>query len=1561
MTTLEITLQRKYQEIWPVVALQERPERLLPLRSEGRLQLDLPALQRLSDPLEYGQALGQALFQVELHSALVRALSEARQQEAGRLRILLEVEDESLRQVHWERLAAFIDESWTSLGANQGTPFSMYLPTRTDRRFPPLSQRDLNALLLIASPSGLDEYDLAPFDARATGSALVQALGKVPVSTLSTADGQLPTLDNLCEALTRQRHTLLHLVCHGRYDETNGGETILYLSNPAGGVAPVPGDELIRRLRALGGAHPLPYFVYLSTCDTAAPRAESGLGGLGQRLVRELGIPAVVAMTGKVSIATAQALAERFYLRLVEHGELDRALGEAASLVDRADVLMPALFSQLGGRPLFSDTLARPLNPGELQNGLERLHSLLGQRAPILLDDHFTSQVATLERTLQLDPDSLSAEANRERQVALGAMNELCGEVLEISFAALAQGRPVPEYDPNPPFRGLYPFRLEDHKYFFGRDSLVNALRGRLNSHPFLAILGPSGCGKSSLVYAGLLPALTGEHPELRCADFKPGADPSPRLAASLDKLGAASRASSPALLIVDQFEELFTLCESEALRRTFIAELLALAGKYLVVLTMRADFWGECAPYAELKEAMQAHQELVAPMDAAELRAAIEQQAASAGLRFEAGLSTQILDDVRGEPGAMPLLQHALLLLWQNRHGRWLRRQEYQRFGGLAQAIAHTAEQVYEQLAAEQEALRELLLRLTRLDEEVGLGGERRDTRRRMPLDELAPSEAGLEQVRRLVARLADERLLVTSSDPSSGAEQVEVAHEALIRSWPRLRAWLDEDREALLLRDRLRREAQEWIEHRGDESYLALRGKRLLASAALLDHPRLRLNDDEQCYLRACQQSELRSRLLQLEACLRVQPAEGEPLSIELELLPPGAETRLSGGRLFRRHIEIDPLAIQALEGNPRACGRKLAEYLFQDWPTRDRVDFITRIETGLQRSPKIRLEISLAPALQHLAYLPWQWLQIQEFCVAPELEGLPVYRSLRLNVPARRLPALRSASWLVAALESSDYPAVAWHVPAACQALQVDPGQALRFNSAGALPDPCPPQTLQARLAYLVCPARSYQDLQIWLGREIQTAQPENPRYPLLVVLDLLPAAQAGLDPNKLRTGLYANAMDVAKSGTMWVIVLPPGLREPALQAFLSALDQELGQTGELDRAVERATDAAQAAHPGLDWLPLLYSAADQSAAWYQPGFRGEQASETYWPAILRSAQTSRITFILGTGLLEPLLGSQEAIAQALVEQIGDDVYDLQAGVSDLPRLAQAISLSSTRRILTQRYHRALKQQIRHLHPLWPADQDVDDMDIDQMLTLAWDRSFSRFGSDPYRLMRPVDPLQRIERVILPSHLSDPYRLLAALPVSVYLNANPDDLLLAALRDVGKEPVALLTPWKSGVQVVAETAGYDPAYLASPQRPLVVSLYGRLSEPDSLALTEDDYLDFLTGLVRNLEQLPPQVRRALVDSSLAYLGFRPENRQFQSLSRFVASLQGERTRARYAHLIQLEPAPGADLRRYQRRMETYFEENSMRVYWGSLEDFSLDFQERWLALVQDRPAWA
>ncbi|MGD9047858.1 MAG: hypothetical protein PVF77_07380, partial [Anaerolineae bacterium] len=419
------------------------------------------------------------------------------------------------------------------------------------------------------------------------------------------------------------------------------------------------------------------------------------------------------------------------------------------------------------------------------------------------------------------------------------------------------------------PYMGLAVFEAEDAEYFFGREELVAELTARLAGTRFLAVVGPSGSGKSSLVRAGLLPAVwAGALPDSkdwRTLVITPGAHPLEELAVRVALLNgytagallreleedprglhlavkqaladAASSGGKPddaaasgkqpetvkLLLVVDQFEEIFALCHDEAERQRFIDALLyaveAVEGRVVVLPTIRADFYGRCADYPRLAARMSDGL-LVGPMGEEELRAAIEQPAAVVGLRLEAGLADTILDDVAGEPGALPLLSHALLETYERRRGAELTLSGYAATGGVAGAIAQTADTVYGELDPEDQALaRSIFLRLTELGEEGA-----QDTRRRVSPEELVRTAEEGPAVEAVLGTLAGARLITT------GEDTVEVAHEALIREWPALRGWLEEDREGLRIHRHLTEAAQEW-ERLGREPGELYRGARLAA----------------------------------------------------------------------------------------------------------------------------------------------------------------------------------------------------------------------------------------------------------------------------------------------------------------------------------------------------------------------------------------------------------------------------------------------------------------------------------------------------------------------------------------------------------------------------------------------------------------------------------------------------------------------------------------------------------------------------------------------------------
>jgi DNA-binding SARP family transcriptional activator/WD40 repeat protein len=553
--------------------------------------------------------------------------------------------------------------------------------------------------------------------------------------------------------------------------------------------------------------------------------------------------------------------------------------------------------------------------PGQRQ--LMRLLALDGQRSAAL---------AQYEACQKAMAEELGVEPSDEtKQLYEAIRGESLAPAARMAIEGQAPTAELPPAPGEPPFKGLQFFDVGDAGLFFGREGLIKQLVGQVwemvatrgdgveaGGCCFLAVVGASGSGKSSLVRAGLVAAL--QKPQAMPEDssqwpvhvITPTAHPLEALALSLTRgsesvtaaatliddlgkdgrslhlyvnrllsqAGSDDRRPKYLLLVIDQLEELFTLCRSEEEGTAFINNLLAaLHGPALVVVTLRADFYAHCARYPGLRQALCTRQEYIGPMTAEELRRAIEEPAQQGGWEFEPGLVDLILRDVGDEPGALPLLEHALLETWQRRSGRTMTLKGYAAAGGVQGAIAHTADAVYARLDPEQqEQARRIFLRLT----ELGEGTQ--DTRRRAPLSELVPDTQEGQAVESLLKTLADARLVTLSEDTA------EVAHEALIREWPALRSWLSEDRESLRLHRRLTEAAQEWekLGRDNDELYRGARLAQALEWASQSGHAQ-EMNTLEKAFLAGSQEmaeSEAREHAAQqqreLEAAQKLAESE-------------------------------------------------------------------------------------------------------------------------------------------------------------------------------------------------------------------------------------------------------------------------------------------------------------------------------------------------------------------------------------------------------------------------------------------------------------------------------------------------------------------------------------------------------------------------------------------------------------------------------------------------------------------------------------------------------------
>jgi WD40 repeat protein len=430
------------------------------------------------------------------------------------------------------------------------------------------------------------------------------------------------------------------------------------------------------------------------------------------------------------------------------------------------------------------------------------------------------------------------------------------------------------------PYKGLRAFREGDADDFFGRDELIRRLLGRMDvvngGDRFLAVVGPSGSGKSSVVKAGLIPSLrhgalpssgdwfiTEMYPssqpmaELEAALLRVAINPPDRLLGQLEEdergLLRAIKRILPAddetelVLVIDQFEELFTQVEGEKARVHFLNSLRAALedpkGRLRVIVTIRADFYDRPLQYEALGELMRRQTEVVLPLSAADLERAIAGPVERIGVTLEPGLAQAIIDDVGEQPGTLPLLQYALTELFERRTGRLLTLEAYTSIGGVTGALARRAEELYQGFTPEEkEATRQLFLRL------VTLGEGTEDTRRRVRRTELG-TDPHLDTV---IGTLGQYRLLTFDRDPVTRGPTVEVAHEALIRTWERMRDWIEESREDLRIQRRLTSATAEWVASGHNPDFLAS-GTRLDQFEEWSKTTALTLNQEEQAYLQA------------------------------------------------------------------------------------------------------------------------------------------------------------------------------------------------------------------------------------------------------------------------------------------------------------------------------------------------------------------------------------------------------------------------------------------------------------------------------------------------------------------------------------------------------------------------------------------------------------------------------------------------------------------------------------------------------------------------------------
>ena len=522
-----------------------------------------------------------------------------------------------------------------------------------------------------------------------------------------------------------------------------------------------------------------------------------------------------------------------------------------------------------------------------------------------LLQHHLNSVLPSVREQQSTLPDSLDRVLQRatainpdERFASVAELVQQLRDVLINGGVLTLPPLLTPQIEGNP-YKGLRAFQESDSELFFGRTQLTNQLISNLQSSRFLTVVGPSGSGKSSVVKAGLLPALRrgdvvgseawfitemvpSTHPleELEAALVRIAVDPPASLLDPLQKderglvrvlkriLPPSSDSNgqpSQLLLVIDQFEELFTLVEDDDRRQHFLNLILtamhAARSQLRIVLTLRADFFDRPLQLPQLAGLVKANSVVVTPLNSAELEEAITRPAALAGVRFEHGLVPRIIDDVRDQPGMLPLLQYALTELYERHDDTTIAQAAYDNLGGIKGVLGQRAEQIYVGLSPNDQALaKQTFLRLVTLGEGV------EDTRRRVlqsEMEQLTVNSEVMDEANgsqftihnlpfTILSSFGDARLLSFDHDPITRTPTVEVAHEALLREWPRLRNWLRDSRDDLRLQRRLATLTNDYQAAYQDPSFL-MRGGQLLQFENWVGQTSVALTADEQHFLNA------------------------------------------------------------------------------------------------------------------------------------------------------------------------------------------------------------------------------------------------------------------------------------------------------------------------------------------------------------------------------------------------------------------------------------------------------------------------------------------------------------------------------------------------------------------------------------------------------------------------------------------------------------------------------------------------------------------------------------
>jgi hypothetical protein len=686
--------------------------------------------------------------------------------------------------------------------------------------------------------------------------------------------------------------------------------------------------------------------------------------------------------------------------------------------------------------------------------------------------------------------------------------------------------------------------------------------------------------------------------------------------------------------------------------------------------------------------------------------------------------------------------------------------------------------------------------------------------------------------------------------------------------------------------------------------------------------------------------------NQIAELEIGLHRREAETYAVEFRFSLPESDAEVRLGQGI-----ARFDNAALAQLSPGGAEYGQTLTKCLFADPPVQSA--FTQAFASAQSKGLALRLRIFVGPSAPELNSLHWETLRhpVDETPLATN-ENILFSRYLTSldwrPVHLRPKSLLRALVVIANPINLSDYQNLApidveGELNRARQGLGSIPVTPLPADQPTEGQNP-PHATLnnlveQLRqgthdILYVVCHGTlSNDEPYLWLeddegkaaitaGQDLVTRLHGLDQRPRLVVLA---SCQSAGSPSQ-GDALTALGPRLVQAGIPAVLAMQGNISLQTLESFMPVLFKEIQQEGLVDQATAVARSAVQD-RPD-HWMPALFMRLKSGRIWYIPGFGKEQGGFEKWRSLFPIIKSGKCTPIIGPGLYESLIGSQREIARRWAESYH---YPMQPQEREsLPQVAQFLTINQYPRAPYNELPEYLKDEIwERFGAELPPDIKKDTISLDDLLAVAW-------------------------TIRQKNYPADPYTVLAQLPLPIFITTNTNNLLALALKEAGKDPQVAICPWYSDTEGYKSIYDTEPGYQPTVQRPLVYHFFGRLNEPISIVLTEDDYFNFLIGATRNRDLIPKDILEALVNSSLMFVGFQLDDWQFRVLFRSLLDQQGSARRGWYPHVaVQIEPEEGRILEpeRARRYLEDYFDKGAdISLYWGSVEDFAAELLSGW-----------